>query len=151
MILIAHRGNTNGPNPKQENNPKYIDYAIKKGYDVEIDVRGSSLSEIYLGHDYEQYKVSFNWLIKRIKNLWIHAKDIEALYQFTEPGIEWNCFWHEEDRHTLTTHGYIWAYPGSALTHRSICVMPEAAPTQYTQSEIQLCAGICSDFIEKYR
>jgi len=104
-----------------------------------------------LGHDYEQYKVSFNWLIKRIKNLWIHAKDIEALYQFTEPGIEWNCFWHEEDRHTLTTHGYIWAYPGSALTHRSICVMPEAAPTQYTQSEIQLCAGICSDFIEKYR
>ena len=41
MILIAHRGNIDGPNPEMENNPQYIDKAIDSGYNVEIDVRGS--------------------------------------------------------------------------------------------------------------
>ena len=36
MILIAHRGNTNGHN-LLENEPSYIDLAISKDFDVEID------------------------------------------------------------------------------------------------------------------
>ena len=39
MKLIAHRGNIHGENPSEENKPEYIDAAIDKGYDVEIDVR----------------------------------------------------------------------------------------------------------------
>ena len=38
MILIAHRGNINGPSLAMENTCVYIDSAIKLGYDVEIDV-----------------------------------------------------------------------------------------------------------------
>jgi len=29
MKLIAHRGNTDGPNPSEENNPEYIEEAIE--------------------------------------------------------------------------------------------------------------------------
>jgi len=32
--LISHRGNINGKNPQFENNPQYIDYAIKNNYNV---------------------------------------------------------------------------------------------------------------------
>ena len=38
MKLIAHRGNIDGAKPLDENNPEYIDTAISKGYDVEVDV-----------------------------------------------------------------------------------------------------------------
>lgn len=38
MILISHRGNLYGENFLDENNPSYIDVAISKGYDVEVDV-----------------------------------------------------------------------------------------------------------------
>lgn len=32
MQLISHRGNVLGPVPDKENNPNYIDLAIKSGY-----------------------------------------------------------------------------------------------------------------------
>ena len=38
MILIAHRGNINGKQPKNENTIEYIMTALRKGYDVEIDI-----------------------------------------------------------------------------------------------------------------
>ena len=31
MILISHRGNTNGRNPEKENTIEYIEQALKKG------------------------------------------------------------------------------------------------------------------------
>jgi hypothetical protein len=36
MILIAHRGNISGPSPEKENNPRYIDFAIETGYNVDL-------------------------------------------------------------------------------------------------------------------
>ena len=33
-IYIAHRGNTDGPNPNRENDPTYIDEAINAGFNV---------------------------------------------------------------------------------------------------------------------
>ena len=38
MKLIAHRGNTHGPDDDKENNPDYIDKCLSGGYDAEIDV-----------------------------------------------------------------------------------------------------------------
>ena len=38
MILISHRGNINGKNPKYENKPEYIWESIRKGYHCEVDV-----------------------------------------------------------------------------------------------------------------
>jgi hypothetical protein len=40
MILIAHRGNLDGPNPSMENHPDYIDAAINAGFHVEVDLWG---------------------------------------------------------------------------------------------------------------
>ena len=39
MYLISHRGNINGVEKDNENNPDYIKKAMQKGYDVEVDVR----------------------------------------------------------------------------------------------------------------
>ena len=38
MVLISHRGNLEGKNIELENDPTYIDSAIEKGFDVEIDL-----------------------------------------------------------------------------------------------------------------
>ena len=38
MIFISHRGNLNGKKKKLENKPVYIKDAIKKGFNVEVDV-----------------------------------------------------------------------------------------------------------------
>ena len=38
MKLISHRGNINGKQLDLENDPKYIENAIKQGYDVEVDI-----------------------------------------------------------------------------------------------------------------
>ena len=39
MFIISHRGNLQGPDLTQENKPEYIDGALAKGFDVEVDVR----------------------------------------------------------------------------------------------------------------
>lgn len=46
MILISHRGNIDGPNVKMENDPRYIENTLGKGYNVEVDVwsKGSDFS-----------------------------------------------------------------------------------------------------------
>ena len=71
MILISHRGNLRGRIPKYENNPSYIEKALKEGFDVEIDVWYKD-NEWYLGHDEPTYHINMNWL--RNKKLWCHAK-----------------------------------------------------------------------------
>ena len=149
MILIAHRGNIDGPNPELENNPFYIDKAIEQGYNVEIDIRGSFYTKFYLGHDEAQYIVSPSWIFERASHLWIHAKDIQALHSLTQQASNFNVFWHQDDFYTMTTKGFIWTYPGHTLTPQSICVMPEKFEGLYSQHEINNCAGVCSDFIGK--
>jgi len=37
VILIAHRGNWKGPSEK-ENDPEYLEQALKHGFDVETDI-----------------------------------------------------------------------------------------------------------------
>ena len=151
MILIAHRGNLTGPKPEMENNPFYIDTAIKQGYDVEVDIRGSFQDGFYLGHDELQYEVEPDWLFGRAQRLWIHAKNIEAFYSLTQQVSAFNVFWHQEDHYTLTTKNFIWAYPGHILTNRSICVMPESVEIEYKLETLQQCAGICTDYAERYK
>jgi len=140
MIFISHRGNLNGPNPKNENSPSYIEEALSL-FDVEIDVWYINNS-FYLGHDNPLYQISSDFLLNR--NLWCHAKNIEALYMMIELKVS-NCFWHQNDECTLTSNGYIWTYPGFKLTDKSIAVMPEVA---HDKVGIRICAGICSDFIQ---
>ncbi len=141
-ILISHRGNLNGKNPEKENSIKYINEAIKKGFEVEVDVWLINHS-FFLGHDKADYPVGKDFL-KR-PQLWCHAKNIDALFALQENRSHF--FWHQEDDFALTSKGYIWTYPGKKLTKNSICVMPETVNYKY----INNCIGICSDFIQNYK
>ena len=141
MIFISHRGNINGINKKYENNPTYIQLAINKGYNVEIDVWYKNA--FFLGHDRPQFKVSQKFLEN--KKFWCHAKNLEALEKLQK--LKTKYFWHQEDDYTLTSNGYIWTYPGKKLSEKSICVLPELNKKKLLKS----ISGICSDFIERYK
>jgi hypothetical protein len=146
MKLISHRGNIVGAFESSENEPAYIDKAISEGYDVEVDLW--MLGEIlYLGHDIPQYTIPVSWLDDRKNKLWVHCKNIEALYFLKKNNSELNYFWHQKDDVTLTSLGFFWTYPGKVLTENSIAVMPEIDAFE----NIDLAYGICSDHIEKYK
>ena len=142
MILISHRGNINGKN-SLENNPDYVINALYLGYDCEIDVRYEN-DRWFLGHDKKQYKTNKEFLLQ--KGLWLHAKNILTLHALLKLDI--NCFFHDKDNCTLTSKGYVWTHPGFSLEEKSICVLPELYPKVYKKFN---CAGICSDYIEKYK
>ena len=142
MILISHRGNIAGPNPEQENHPDYIDNAISLGFDVEVDIWRIK-KKWYLGHDEPQYQIKEDFFDQH--GLWCHAKNLEAIVEMSKhPTIHY--FWHQKDDITLTSKGYIWAYPGKQPIKDSIAVMPELY-----NDDISKCIGICSDNIKKYK
>lgn len=145
MILISHRGNTNGKFESHENEPTYIDMAIKKGFDVEVDVWYKD-GMLWLGHDKPDYGGVDQFIKERTNKLWVHCKNVEAVIYFKNCGYKVNYFWHETDTLALTSQGHIWAYPGKQPIEESIAVMPEI-----NSDDLSKCSGICSDFIEKYK
>ena len=145
MILISHRGNLNGKIEHNENHPDYIDEAIHAGYGVEIDIWYVD-DTLYLGHDEPQYETNLKWLNDRRYKLWIHCKNKSAIEHLNKNcKFSLNYFWHDTDTMTLTSFGYIWAYPGNQPIHNSIAVLPEIH-----NDMTDTCIGVCSDFILKY-
>lgn len=106
MKIISHRGNLTGKNLEKENNPIYIEEAIKEGFDVEIDVWYKD-KNFWLGHDIPQYIVNLNWL--KSFPLWCHAKNPDALKYMLKENL--HCFWHQDDLYTLTSKKVPWCYP----------------------------------------
>ena len=147
MILISHRGNISGKNPKLENTPAYIDAAIKLDYSVEVDVRVIN-SEIFLGHDGPDHEVEPDFLLNRKDHLWIHCKNTEALTYCLKHNL--HCFYHNTDDYTMTSFGYVWSYPGLPKAG-TLCI--SAVPdTVMTKEEVleQGYFGICSDYVLEY-
>jgi hypothetical protein len=142
-MLISHRGNINGRIPLRENEPSYIRNAIHLGYDVEVDVWYSN-NTFWLGHDNPEYQIGLYFLLENADKLWCHAKNIEAIVEMKKEKTI-NCFWHQKDDITLTSKGYIWAYPGKQPIKNSIAVMPEIY-----NDDLDKCIGICSDYISNY-
>jgi len=143
MILIAHRGNMDGPNPPQENDPSYILHTLECGFHVEIDLWIKD-NILYLGHDYPQYKIEPDFL--KNEKLWIHCKNMDALTYCKENNIQTNYFWHDQDDCTLTSKGWFWTFPGKQLTPYSIAVMPETKSFE----NIDIAKGICTDYVNRY-
>lgn len=141
MILIAHRGNVSGKVGDRENTISFIEEAIDQGFDVEVDMCKWDGSKFYLGHDDPGESVDPEWL--RGKPLWVHAKDHEVLQELVKRNI--HCFWHDTDRYTITSKGYIWAYPGEPGGENCICVHPEQ------RKDWKSFSGICGDNIIKYK
>ena len=147
---ISHRGNINGKNELLENNLDYIDIALNKGYDVEIDLWIDN-DGFYLGHDTPTYPVTLNWLVERSLKLWVHCKDLKTIEELKrleyENGINSiHYFFHNTDDITLTSQGKLWVYPGNQPLKYSIAVLPEIH-----NEDVSKCYGICSDIIEKYK
>lgn len=144
MILISHRGNTDGIIAERENTPSYINEALSLGFHVEVDIWGVN-GELFLGHDEPKIKVEVAWLLERQAKLWVHCKNIEALVLLKAIG-HLHYFWHETDTVTITSKGYFWVYPNKQPVPFSIAVLPELH-----NDDVSACAGICSDFIENYK
>ena len=142
--LISHRGNITGPQPTFENKIRYINNALKKGYEVEIDVWYID-GQWNLGHDEPQERINASFFQRR--GFWVHAKSIEAFLNLQKIyGV--NYFFHQKDDYTLTSIGWCWAYPGKQVIpgFNTIAVLPEIYNT-----DVKNFAGICSDFIENYK
>jgi hypothetical protein len=137
MKIISHRGNLNGRKPECENNPTYIDQAIAEGFNVEIDVWFVG-GEFFLGHDAPIYHIEKNWMMVRASLLWCHAKNIEAMEQLLSME-DIICFWHENDKMTLTSIGIPWMYPDN-YNHKAVTVElgePKNIPNVW---------GVCTDY-----
>lgn len=143
QLVIAHRGNTAGVNPRHENMPDYILEALNQGFDAECDLWKIG-EELFLGHDKPQYKVEWDFLIKR--PLWVHCKNIEAAH-YAVKYKQFHTFCHQKDDFALTSGGYLWTYPGKPLTDKSIAVLPETVPDW----DISIAYGICTDYPIRYK
>ncbi len=141
--IISHRGLINGPD-KMENNPNLIETTLLKGFDCEIDIWIIE-DKIYLGHDEPTYLISPIFLDK--KGLWIHAKNLEALYWLTNTNL--NYFWHQNDDYCITSKGLIWSQPGRKVTNKTIVVMPEWIDPNF--EIIFDCFALCTDYPLKLR
>ena len=148
-MLISHRGNLTGPDPSRENSPQYIMEAIKKDYMVEVDLR-SYQDKLYLGHDEPQYQIDMVFLVENRSFLWVHCKDSESMHTMLKY-TNMNCFWHYADDYTMTSMGYVWAYPGKrSVGNLCVMVMPEL---HWSLEEISKfdTFGICSDYVEQIK
>lgn len=142
MRLISHRGNINGAIPEMENNPVHIHSAISSGFDVELDVYLHK-QKWYLGHDEPKYLINIKDYVQ--KNYWLHCKNSEAFEKLYNNFPDANCFWHENDRYTITSHGYIWCFPGVQNIKNSIVLFPKE------KSDIIKAFGICADDFTEIR
>lgn len=145
MKLISHRGNINGRQERLENSPGYIDAAIAKGFDVEVDMWFDNKT-VKLGHDRGQYIISLAYLLERKDKLWIHCKNDNALNYCLSNDL--HCFFHDTDAYTFTSKGFVWAYPGSLVIANDIFI---SVKPEETEGEVRNdIYGVCSDYVLGY-
>lgn len=152
MRLISHRGNLSGPIPERENAPDYIQEAIDKGYDVEIDARLNPTG-LFLGHDHPDHKIVLEWVLNRREHLWVHAKDFNSLNLLLALGVR--VFYHQSERHTIIGNTrLIWSHDVSeADTGSVIPLIGEGEVASFLaegRAEVPF-HGICSDFVESLK
>ena len=150
--LISHRGNVFSKDESRENHPNYIQSALDLGYGVEIDL-WCVRDEWHLGHDGPQHLCLDIERYLTDSRVWIHCKNIEALLRIAQ----WrnltaaNYFFHVGDPVTLTSHNWIWAFPGTKVDSlNSICVMPEYVGWNKTDIDNIGFGGVCSDIIGEF-
>jgi hypothetical protein len=144
MIIIAHRGNLDGSNPKQENEPFYIDTAINKNFVCEVDVWYIN-GELFLGHDKPQYIVDSQWITERKNNIIIHQKNIECC--LCPALVASNRFTHNTDDYAMTSFNVGWTVRKELLNENTIWVINNKK--EYLKNLNLL--GICTDYANYYR
>lgn len=142
MIIISHRGNTSGPNPKWENEPNNIQNLVKNGIPCEVDVWRVNNKYLYLGHDEPQYVVPAYFFNSDL--IWAHCKNLDAITFFVNNNYNCKYFWHQNDDFALTSNNKVWTYPGKPYSSESIVVdlSPNWRGTDYGGA-----LGVCVDYL----
>lgn len=146
MIIIAHRANLYGPaqDKTQENLPRNIYIAVKKGLHVEVDIQANDKGEIYFGHDECQESVAdvFTKDDYQQKIFW-HAKDSAALMWALNKNL--HCFFHNKDNMSLTSRDMIWTAHHHIQGDRVIVATNEDFITAKQLLKLDKIYGICTD------
>lgn len=142
MKVISHRAYLDGESNLFENNPNQIKRLLKMGVDVEIDVWCIN-EEYFLGHHDPRYRIEEPFL--KQEGLWCHAKNKDALERMLSSDV--HCFWHQVDDYTITSRGYIWAYPSKETSGtNTVLLFPERFPNiNYSKYDF-----ICTDYVNKF-
>lgn len=142
MKMISHRGNVTSKAVDMENTIPYINYALKMGYDVEIDVWLVG-NKLFLGHDNPQHEIDTSYLIN--DRLLCHAKNKEAFsYMLDDKRI--HCFWHDKDDYTLSSKSIPIVYPNKPPIKNSIVMVTDHSVFESLKNSTEIY-GICYDYI----
>lgn len=147
MKIISHRGNIKGKVESKENRPSYIDCAIQLGYEVEVDVRYND-NQFWIGHDEPQYKVGFEWIMKRLDNIWYHCKDLDSASQFSKLNSDIKYFCHSQDPYVLTSTGHLWVHDLSMNLDQN-CIIPLISEKDIEDYDGILPYAICTDYVKR--
>ena len=102
-------------------------------------------NEIEIKNFYKQELLKIKYEIKKEflkdEKLWCHAKNLSALESMLYHGV--HCFWHETDKFTITSKGYIWTFPEEEVTKNSVIVHKGSSWKEKNYD----CAAVCTDFI----
>lgn len=147
MLIISHRGNLSGKDLATENKPEHL-VEVMQRFSVEVDLRVKN-DKLYFGHDEAQYEINHDFLNTYREKLWVHCKDKEAFEFALKDNL--NCFWHQTDDYTITSKGYVWAYPGKERVG-SLCIIavPEVFWT-VEETKNKHFLGVCTDYPLSYQ
>ena len=145
MKLISHRGNLSGPSPENENKIPYVQRAIDRGYDVEIDVRLID-NNLYLGHDSPDYLVDLSWLLDRKEHLLVHAKNFQAMSFLIKYDLR--IFYHQVEKHTVIGNTKnLWSCDIGEATEKSIIPLISLEEVEKYKNLVGNFYGVCSDYV----
>lgn len=141
-ILIAHRGNVDGPNKERENSPSYLREALDKGFHVECDIRHTS-DGFFLGHDFPEHAIDDQGFLFR-SGVWVHAKDWDTFFAMRNLRVP-IYFFQEDEPYSVVSNGEIWANihkarPGVILVD---------LPGEYVNTNN--VKGFCSDYVGRIK
>jgi len=145
MKIISHRGNLKGPDPIHENTQSHIDFALKKSYDVEIDLWKIG-DKFLLGHDKPENEVELDWLGERKDNLWIHTKNFHAFEDLLKKNNRYNFFYHTNEPLVLVSNGVIWSHKPNEIYYPERCIIPLLNKSSLVESKKKNWFGVCTDY-----
>ena len=146
-MFIAHRCNLNGETVEENTLVKMLE-CINLGFSVEIDVRYID-GKYYLGHDLPQEEISLDLMLSLSSYLFIHCKNIEALYMLNAHS-QLNVFGHSQDEFVITSGGNVFCSVG-VVQEGAMCVMPELSLNPIAIEDMKNCSHILTDQVYRYK
>jgi hypothetical protein len=145
MILISHRGNTEGPILEKENSPDYIDNAIKNNLIVEVDISYLK-NKFFLGHDHTDYLINEKWILQRKNNILFHCKNLKSCVNLHKLDKNIFMFCHSSDPYVIMSNGGIWVHDIN-LELNEDCYIPLISQKDIDAYNKRTVAGICTDYV----